>query len=160
MEIWRDIEGYEGIYQVSNEGRVKSLKFGKERILVHNIHKSGHHFVDLSKNSQKKHVQVYSLVAHAFIPNLEGYTMVHHIDHNPNNNATSNLMWMDKDEHSALHNSKTVSQYTCDGKFIKKWKSLAEIERELGYKNQNISACCNGKIKRYKGYIWNYASSV
>ncbi len=156
MEIWRDIQGYEGIYQVSNYGRVKSLKFGKERVLINNVHKSGHHFVDLCVNNEKKHIQVYFLVAEAFIPNPNGYDVVHHIDHNPSNNRVENLVWMSKNEHNALHNGKKVYQYTCDGTLIKEWASLAEVERELGYKNQNISACCNGKIKRYKGYVWRY----
>ena len=100
------------------------------------------------------------LVAEAFIPNPMNFDTIHHKDHNPSNNCAENLEWVNKGEHSALHNSKRVYQYTLDGELVRVWNSNSEVERECGYKNQNISACCMGKIKKYKGYIWKYASSV
>lgn len=171
MELWRDIRGYEGLYQVSNYGRVRSLdhyvknRMGYRKIegkvLAHNILKSGHHYINLSKNSVVEPKPIHVLVAIAFIPNPNGYEIVHHIDHNPSNNKVENLMWMSKEGHNALHNSKKVDQIDkVTGEVLHQWDSLADVERELGYKNQNISACCMGKIKSYKGCIWKYASSI
>ena len=104
MEIWKDIIGYEGLYQVSNKGRVKSLQrfvIGKgnglypiaERILKFKPRKDNYKVVDLFKNSKSKSYKVHRLVAIAFIPNPNNYPMVLHIDHNRENNNIENLEW-------------------------------------------------------------------
>lgn len=116
MEIWKDIKGYEGLYQVSNEGRVKSLgrtwvcgnrgsvRHQDEKIVpVSKNKKGGYIRVHLNYNRKRKTTNVHKLVAEAFIPNPNGYTIVHHIDHDPSNNNVENLMWMDENEHSKIH---------------------------------------------------------
>jgi hypothetical protein len=103
MEEWRDIKGYEGLYQVSNLGRVKSLsrtiersKYGSifvsEKILSTNSTK-GYLYVSLCKCGKQKRVRVHRLVAEAFIPNQDNLPEVNHKDENKENNAVSNLEW-------------------------------------------------------------------
>jgi hypothetical protein len=97
-EIWKDIKGYEGLYQVSNLGRVKTLKlkFGKQRadtIMKPSVSVWGYGRVCLIKNKKGKNYYVHRLVAEAFIPNLENKPTVDHIDRNKLNNVVSNLRW-------------------------------------------------------------------
>lgn len=177
-EIWRDIVGYEGLYQVSNLGRVKSLerdvynlRYGtkhlKEKILKAGNNGTEHLFVNLYKNGVKKPSKVHVLVAEAFIPNPYNKPIVHHKDHNPQNNNVSNLVWLTHEEHMAEHPeifeasrkacSKHINQFTLDGLFIKEWYSSWDIHRELEYNNSHIIQCCKGKRKSANGYIWKYA---
>ena len=93
-EIWKDIEGYEGLYQVSDLGRVKSLKFGKERILKQNQTYKGYLVVTLSENGKTKTRNVHVLVAMAFLdhkPDGTQKVVVDHIDNNKNNNTLDNM---------------------------------------------------------------------
>lgn len=172
MEEWRDIEGYEGLYQVSNYGRVKSVdrtvshkwkNVGnlvlKGRILKYASLNSGYLIVTLWKDSKQKHYQIHRLVAKVFIPNPNNYDVVHHINHNKCDNRVENLVWMSKGEHQGMHNieshSKKVYQYTSSGVFIKVWDSLSEVGK-YGFNIGHISACCNGKRKTHKGFRWSY----
>lgn len=102
MEIWKDIKGYEGLYQVSNLGRVKSLNYlghHKEMIKKPSLQKkttmksSQYYQTVLYKNGKAKTVTVHRLVAEAFIPNPDNLPQVNHIDHNPLNNKVDNLEW-------------------------------------------------------------------
>jgi hypothetical protein len=112
-EIWKDIEGYEGYYQVSNKGRVMSLsrevvcnnstRVIKERILNQVINKKlGYKYVMLSKDNKQKNHRVHRLVAQAFIPNPESNPQVNHIDYDKTNNNASNLEWVSQSE-NMLH---------------------------------------------------------
>ena len=92
-EIWRDIKGYKGMYQVSNRGRAKSFYFGKATILTQFSDKHGYKYVTLSKNGKHKQKRLNRLVAEAFIPNPQKFSVVHHKDNNPANNDASNLEW-------------------------------------------------------------------
>ena len=95
-EIWKDIEGYEGLYQISNYGRVKSLNYakqGKEKILKDRISNSGYKRVNLSKSGERKTYYVHRLVAETFIPNPNGYSEVNHKDEDKSNNNIDNLEW-------------------------------------------------------------------
>ena len=101
-EEWRDIPGYEGLYQVSNLGRVKSLEkidargwHRKEKILVQIDNMHGYYQLMLYKNKNKKKISVHRLVALAFIPNPNNYPCVNHKDENPSNNCIENLEWCD-----------------------------------------------------------------
>ena len=169
-EYWKPIKGYEGLYQVSNFGRVKSLKFGKERILKQSKDKkTGHLHVVLCKNGIVKTYYVHRLVAEAFIDNTDNLHCVNHKDENPQNNVVSNLEWCDakyncnygtrnKRISEKMTNgklSKPVLQYTLDGELVKEWSSTHECGRN-GYNRGNVSACCLGYLKFYKGYIWRY----
>lgn len=171
MEIWKDIPGYEGLYQVSNYGRVKSLeriiirKNGKlqtikEKIMKPFLGKDKHLYVCFRKNNYNNHYQIHRLVALVFILNPHCYEVVHHIDYNPQNNMVDNLMWMSREEHTAIHatenNSKTVFQYTLDGELVAVWESASEAAKQLGFQESAISNCCLGKRKTHKGYRWSY----
>ena len=91
-EIWKDIEGYEGLYQVSNKGRVKSFH-GKGRIMKPGTHPLGYKVVPLTKDGETNTKQVHRLVAQAFIPNPENLPVINHKDENPSNNNVENLEW-------------------------------------------------------------------
>lgn len=100
MEMWKDIEGYEGLYQVSNQGRVRIIK---ERKL--SIDKNGYNTVMLVNNGQRKLCKVHRLVAKAFIDNSEFKTQVNHIDGDKSNNKSDNLEWVTPSENT-LHSYK------------------------------------------------------
>ena len=162
MEEWKDVKGYEGRYQVSNKGRVKSLNYkrqGSESILKPHAATCGYLTVNLRVSGKTKILYVHRLVAEAFIPNPNGHKVVHHIDENTHNNKISNLIWMDEGEHHSMHTtrnlSKRVCQYTLDGELVKIWNSTAECGRN-GYSDTHISRCCNGKRKTHKGFKWVY----
>lgn len=173
MENWKDIEGYEGLYQVSNEGRIKSLERVvmrsngrpctiKETIIKPQKYSNANHLAfTLIKNGYQKTMPIHRAVAQAFIPNLDPtkYTIVHHIDHNPQNNNVENLMWMTKNEHQALHNSidktKFVYQYK-DCELVAVWDSVGEAAKTLDITKVGIYGCCNKRLKTYNGYKWSY----
>lgn len=104
MEEWKDINGYEGYYQVSNLGRVKSLPgqrgttYRKERILTKCLTRDGYEKVRLQHEGTDRTARVHRLVAEAFIPNPDNKETVNHIDGNKLNNVVSNLEWVDRYE--------------------------------------------------------------
>lgn len=100
-EKWKDIEGFKGLYQISNFGRVKSLKRKhvlKERILRARIDKKGYNHYALKKDSQTKECKAQRLVAEAFVPNPKNKTQVNHLDGNKINNYYKNLEWCTNSE--------------------------------------------------------------
>lgn len=177
IEIWKDIKDYEGLYQVSNFGRVRSVdhyvnyKNIKKRLIIGKILKlnkdnRGYYVVTLSKNNIRKNYSVHRLVAEAFILNPDNLPTVDHIDRNRLNNNVENLRWADYKlqqdncdrETQAKALSKPVMQYTLDMIFIKEYPSAAEASRQTGINHTNIIGCCNGKYgyKSAGGYIWKY----
>ena len=163
-EIWKDIKEYEGHYQVSNLSRVKSIKFGKERILKPVTDRHGYSIVGLWKNNKQKTYKVHRLVAEAFIPNPYNLPQVNHKDENPLNNNVNNLEWCNSKyncnfgtriERISKRRSKTVLQYDLEGNFIREWKSTAECGRN-GFNQAHVAACCQGKLKKHKDSIWRY----
>jgi hypothetical protein len=166
MEHWKDIEGYEGRYQVSDLGRVKSLYKGKERVMSAGKHKMGYLLVTLFNGCKRKTYTIHRLVADAFIPNPNNLPQINHKDECKTNNAVSNLEWCDakynnnygthKERHTKAL-SKPVYQYTMEGSLVRSYPSTREAERHTGYSNQLISSCCRGKYKQAYGYIWSYA---
>ena len=179
-EIWKDIQGYEGKYQVSNLGNVKSLNYHgtcKERILIPGKTTNGYLFVSLSKNSKVKNFKIHRLAAQAFIENTENLLEVNHIDENKLNNRVDNLEWCSHEYNinygtrsareletrklkKCKNAERTVLQFTKDGKFVNEYKSISEAERFTEINQGNICSCCKGR--RYKtagGYIWKYKNN-
>lgn len=98
VEEWRDIEGYEGLYQISNYGRVKSFHFGRESILKNQVMKKGYLYVSLFKNHIHKKFLVHILVAKAFIPNPDGKNEVNHKFGDKKDNRAIALEWVTSKE--------------------------------------------------------------
>ena len=164
-EIWCPIKGFEGLYDVSDQGRVKSLKFGKERVLNPVRDGGGYLFVILYKNREHKICKVHRLVAKTFIPNPDNLPQVNHKDEDKENNSVQNLEWCDskyninygtRNQRVSEKHSKSVLQFTKDGEFVREWKSTNDVQRNLGYFHNNISNCCNGKCKSSNGFIWKF----
>ena len=97
--VWKDIPGYEGLYQVSDTGQVRTLNYrrtGQTKILKPGYTKDGYTIVVLCKDGKGKTYTVHRLVALAFIPNADNLTEVNHKDENKTNNHVSNLEWCDR----------------------------------------------------------------
>ena len=166
MEHWKAIAGYEGIYEVSDQGRVKSLWNGKEKILKPQKNQGGYLRVGLYKDGHKKRLLVHRIVAEAFIQNPQGLETVNHKDEVKTNNTVTNLEWMSlKDNlNYGTHNkriaealSKQVQMFNKQtGELLATFPSIMESERVTGINHGNISKCCNGKRKSACGYIWRY----
>ena len=175
-EIWRDIDGYKGLYQVSNLGNVKSLMhyrkgingnltIVKEKILKQNINrKNGYLVVSLCKNGISKTSRVNRLVAETFISNPYNLPQVNHIDGNKLNNNKNNLEWcsakrnMNEAVRIGLFKNvvKKVAQYDMNNNLIEIYSSITEASRKTGITNTSISYCANGKRKNGCGYIWKF----
>lgn len=174
-EIWKDVVGYEGLYQVSNLGRIKSLPklkktptttfMTKEIIKIPNICKGY-----LRVNLMGKNFYVHILVAKAFIGERKGMT-VNHIDECKTNNRLCNLEYMSLSDNirygTGIKRSSQsrkdnplictpVNQYTLDGFFVKRYDSIKKAISENGFKSHNISMCCSHKRNQANGYIWRY----
>ena len=168
MEQWKAIAGYEGLYQVSNLGRVKSLNYnhtGTERIIISRKNRGGYLYV------KRKTITVHRLVATAFISNPHNLETINHKDEDKTNNTVSNLEWMSiKDNiNYGTHNkrasetqindknkSKAVQMFDRQGNLLATFPSTHEAERVTGIDHSHISKCCNGKHKSTGGYIWRY----
>lgn len=158
-EIWKDVKEYEGLYKVSTLGRIKSLKFNKEKILKQEKTQDGYLTVRLRKDGNVKHIGVHRLVAQAFIMNLNNLPQVNHKDEIKTNNNVDNLEWCTQQYNMSYGSrtkkiSKQVYQYTLNGKFIKKWESITNAQEKLNIRH--ISECCNGKMLTAGGFVWNY----
>ena len=154
IEEWRDVPGYEGLYEVSDWGRVKNIKTG--RILKPANNGWGYLFVVLCKNGIKTAAKIHRLVAYAFIPNPQNLPQINHRDEDKTNNSVDNLEWCTCEYNNNYSKAKPVLQYDLLGNFIKEWPGVRKIEKELGIKYQSISMCCNGKIKTAGGYVWRF----
>lgn len=182
-EIWKDIEGYEGLYQVSNMGRVKSLerkvphwsgeRTVKERILKLGMDRGGYLQVNLYACGKLKTHKVHLLVCEAFHDNLENKKDVNHINENKTDNRVCNLEWLTRKENInfgtrsaragkaiAKTLSKPVGQYTLHGELIKVWQSTNEVERKTGFHRSSISRVANGNRKQAYNFIWKYVEEV
>lgn len=175
-EIWKDIKNYEGRYQISNMGRVKSL-FRKvktvsgyyitvqEKILKQTVDNTGYYVVSLWKNNKHLRAHIHRLVAETFIFNHNNKPFINHIDGDKLNNNVSNLEWCTPKENN-IHayqyglnpSRKKVNQYDLKGNFIKTWDSIKEANDY--YKTTHISECCNPNSKRNitKGFLWKHAN--
>lgn len=165
IEVFRDIPGYEGLYQVSNLGNVKSLgngdnnnNVGKERMLKLRKDKDGYLTVFLSIHNYKKLHKVHRLVALAFLPNPNNYPQINHKDKNRSNNNVDNLEWCTAQYNADYSVSKPVNQYSLDGIYIATYKSIKEASRTTGTDQTGIVDCCKGRLKTSGGFIWKYVN--
>ena len=183
MEIWKDIEGYEGLYQVSTFGNVRSLNY-RNRGFVKNLtpkrNNKGYLWVELVKNKRRKCFLIHRLVAMAFIDNPEGFEFINHKDEEPSNCDVSNLEWCSRsynvrysiERHPERYKRKTIKRNKCpkirykkylinqlslDGKFVNRWTSFWEIGKALNYRTSSLKECCEGKRKTAYGYKWEFA---
>lgn len=162
MEEWKDIKGYEGLYQISNEGRVKNIK--RDTLRVFNDNGYGYYMVLLSKNGKKKPFYVHRLVAEAFIQNPNNLPQVNHKNENKHLNIVENLEWCDSKynmnygtarERTSEKQRKIVYQYTKNNELVAVYHGVNECAK-YGFEPSSISSCCNGKRKTHKGYKWSY----
>lgn len=169
-EIWKPVVGFEGLYEVSNMGRLKSIPRARTKGGILHCQKTcwGYLICNLWKEGEVHSFSVHRLVAEAFIPNPEGKQTVNHIDCNRENNCVSNLEWTSQKEniqHSVNlghyenvgAEKKAVAQYDLQGNFIVAYKSISEAAKETGLFVQNISKCCHGHLKKTGGYAWRFA---
>lgn len=178
-EIWKAIEDYDGLYLVSNTGKVKSLDWnhsGKEKELSQ-YEQGGYKLVGIRRKGVHHNYLVHRLVAIAFLDNPLNLPDVNHIDGNKTNNNVSNLEWVTKSEnirHAIEHGLRTpicivkrkkgkenklckeIAQYSMNNELIKLWNTSFDIEETLGYKRQFVQRCCREERKSYKGFIWKY----
>lgn len=180
-EVWKDVVGYEGLYQVSNMGRIKSLKY-KRRNIPHITNYKPNQFgyirVQLTKNGERKGMHVHRLVYEAFVGKVPKWIAtakgdermeINHKDENKSNNCVWNLELITAKENvnygtgiarrsktqTNKRNSKKVYQYTTCGELVKIWPSTMECNRN-GFYFSNVAACCVGRRKHYKGFLWSY----
>lgn len=160
-EEWRPVVGYEGLYEVSNLGRVKSLR--RNRVLMGGSDKDGYKRLALCYCNKREYKFVHRIVAEAFIPNPEGLPQVNHKDENKTNNAVWNLEWCDAKYNNnygtcrsriAKKQSKPLIAVSIANGSILRFKSLMEA-RANGFDDAHRAA--KGIIKQCKGYKWFYA---
>ena len=183
MEIWKDIKGYEGYYQVSNKGNVRSVErkvsnhtgqiLLKSRALKQAFNYKGYPIVYLSKDAKQKTIVVHRLVAMAFIENTDNKPQVNHIDGNKRNNDVSNLEWCTNKEnqiHAVKNKLNDHSKYKAGkkarpvlkidnktGDVLERYGSISEASISIGHAtSSNIGSCCRGKKKTVGGFRWRY----
>lgn len=180
-EIWKDIKGFEGLYAVSNLGRVKSYAKWKgafwkeEHIMSQKISRRGYCCVSLSKENKKRDAGVHRLVAENFIDNPLNKPQVNHKDTNKNNNNVSNLEWNTSHEnliHAYANGLKRQDgEYHATGRLT--WKNVRDIRRrymkgesatilgeEYGVDRGHIRNICYGKFWKDKNYIWDTTKRI
>jgi hypothetical protein len=171
-EKWEPINGFAGMYEVSNFGRVRSVdrfdsfgRFRKGGLRKLRLDCDGYVLVTLSKENRSYTRKVHRLVAEAFIPNPERLPQVNHLDEHPGNNFVTNLEWCTAKQNANYGNrnqrmSKALThpilQLTTAGKLIKKWQSARDAEIH-GYEKSGIYRVARGEWKTHAGYVWEYA---
>lgn len=181
QEIWKDIPGYEGKYQISNLGNVMSLHFKRsatnKKLLTPVDNNHGYFQVMLRDNGNDNRFRIHRLVAEAFVPNPENKPVVNHIDGNTKNNRADNLEWVTQRE-NIIHGcqygkikpptflgltgsknplSKTILQINPEtNSVVNEFIGMNEASRITKICVSSICACCKGKVKTAGGYIWKY----
>ena len=182
-EIWKDILGYEGLYQVSNTGKVKSLKrkvyagrgrmrWQYERILSKNkTNGNGYKIVTLNKDGKGQNKYIHRLVAETFLENPYNYKYINHKDENKSNNCVDNLEFCTAQYNSTYNNlhirnglknrnnkySKKILQLNDNDEIINIFPSISEASRQLNVSQQAISDCLRGIQLHSANYKWKYA---
>lgn len=176
-ETWKDIKGYEGLYQVSDRGNVKSIFYKRTRneiILKQCNHFNGYYQVCLCFKKKRKTHLVHRLVCNAFLDNPENKKTVNHKNGNKTDNRLENLEWntySENETHSYRilgkknhmlgkshinHFSKPILRYTIHGVYIDEFLGTHEAFKATGIHRGNINQCCKGKRNHAGGFIWKY----
>lgn len=171
-EVWKDIPDFEGYYQASNIGRIRSVdryvndRWGNKRLLKGQIikpqfDKDGYLRLNLNKQCKKIPKRINRIVAEAFIPNPNNLPQVNHKDENKLNNRVSNLEWCSV-MYNNLYGSRKVprvNMYTLEGKLLNTFNSIREAARSIGKETSKraISQCCKYGRENAFGYKWSYA---
>lgn len=179
-EIWKPVKGFEGLYEVSNMGRVRSLdrvvyqknKFGRMsrhiyygQIIKQQKQRNGYFIVNLYRNGQIEKCLVHRLVGSCFLEKKDGKDCINHLDCDKSNNRAENLEWCTQSENvqyaydvGAMKppHMRKVAQYSLDGVLLKVWESQSEASRNLGIYQSNIYKVCSGKRNQTGGFIWKY----
>ena len=158
MEVWKDIEGYEGLYQVSSWGRVKNFTTGE---VLKGINTRGYLQVSLYTKGNKSNYRIHILVAQAFIPNPQNKPQVNHIDEDKENNNIENLEWVTAKENlnhgtRNLRASKTKSIPIICIETGVEYSSGKECAKQMGLHRGNITSVLKGKRKTCGGYTFKY----
>lgn len=164
-EVWKDVKGYEGEYQVSSLGRVKSfVRYPEGVILVNQVMPNG--YVRVGLRGKAKYI--HRLVAEAFIPNPSNKPQVNHIDEDKENNTLSNLEWTtvkDNLNHGARNKKMAATLSRVNSRRV---RSICELTGQVaeygsikeasyyGFSRGSISLCCNGKRRSHKGFKWEF----
>lgn len=168
MEIWRDIPGYAGIYQVSNLGNIKRLaghngRYSQsEHLLKTTIGKNGYLHVTLTKNSKCKCFAVHKIVALVFVFNPYKFHWINHKNEIKNDNRAENLEWCTAryNNHYGMAESKNykpvIGISVIDGTELH-FDSIKDASKTLGINAPNIGSCCHGKRKTAGKYKWEFA---
>ena len=179
-EVWKDIVGYEGLYQVSNMGQVRSLdrvitmkngvnQFHKGYIIKSKANNSGYLTVNLHKNGVSSTKTIHRLVALHFVDGYFDGAEVNHKDENKLNNSHDNLEWVNKDtnlnygtriDRCSVQSNKKVIQLDENYTIVKIWDGIRIVERETGFNRTSIIRCCKGKQKTAYGFHWKYYEEV
>ena len=173
IEVWKDIVGYEGKYQISNLGNVRNFKF---KLIKYTVSNYGYIRIGL-RNHGKRMYSIHRLVAIAFIPNPDNKPYINHIDGNKSNNNVTNLEWVTQSENEKhAHrlglkpkpqywknkfgvnhlSSIPVSQYDKNNNFISDYTSIREAATKNKIDESSIVKVCKGKYKTAGGFIWKY----
>lgn len=157
-EIFKDIPGYEGLYQVSNLGNVKSLNYKgtrKEKILIpFKDNEESYLRINLYKNGSRKTKCVHCLVAETFLVNPDNLPEVNHKDENKQNNSIDNLEYCSRNYNIRYSKAKRVGCFK-DGILLKVYDAMIDVMND-GHYNGAVSSCCNGKNKKHHGLIWKF----
>lgn len=181
VEVWKDIEGFEGYYEVSSHGRIRSVERDiverngiktqhlKGRIRKQIMGTMGYYMLHLNKDGHYKSCFVHRLVAEAFLPNPDNLPEVNHIDENKENNAVWNLEWCDhlhNQRHgtapqriSASKPKRRVEQLTLDGQHVAYYESRYAAARAFNRPKANIFFALTGRSKSAYGYKWRYVDT-
>lgn len=170
-EVWKEIEGYEGLYQISTLGRVRSMK---RSIFMKPKDTKDYLMVGLTKNKKQKWFSVHRLVASAFIENPEHKKEVNHIDENTFNNKVQNLQWVTAKENAnwgtrttrmketlirnrVAGKNKVIQICAKTNEVVNEFIFIREASRYTGISHSSICDCLNGKLKTASGYKWEYS---
>lgn len=160
-ETWKSIVGYEGLYEVSDFGRVRSLQSGRwhnrQKILKPRDNGYGYLQVILCRDGIHKHMRVHRLVAEAFVPNPNNLETVNHRDENKHNNSSSNLEWMTRGDNKRYSANKPVQMFDkSTNELLAEFPSIMEAKRVTEIHQGHICSCCHGKLNTAGGFKWRF----